>query len=220
MDKWQTYPVEFRGGLITNLSPLQQGVNAPGSARILRNYEPSVEGGYRRIEGYSKYDDAIIPPYSAPVVHGNGQSGKTLILGAIHTSPGAGDVFALAGGAIDGASQTGTSLNVDGLNVRPSANDTFTIAGSSVVHTISSATALSGTDSTLTISPALLTAPADGAVLSFRYSVAVSGAVFDATNNRVTLTILQTMIVNPSNADAVTFVSTTANYKALGIAIL
>ena len=219
MDKWQTYPVEFRGGLITNLSPLQQGVNAPGSARILRNYEPSVEGGYRRIEGYSKYDDAIIPPYSAPVVHGNGQSGKTLILGAIHTSPGAGDVFALAGGAIDGASQTGTSLNVDGLNVRPSANDTFTIAGSSVVHTISSATALSGTDSTLTISPALLTAPADGAVLSFRYSVAVSGAVFDATNNRVTLTILQTMIVNPSNADAVTFVSTTANYKALGIAI-
>ena len=29
MDAWQTYPVEFRGGLITNLSPLQQGANAP-----------------------------------------------------------------------------------------------------------------------------------------------------------------------------------------------
>ena len=112
MDKWQTYPVEFRGGLITNLSPLQQGVNAPGSARILRNYEPSVLGGYRRIEGYAKYDDAIIPPYGAPVVHGDGQSGKTLILGAIHTSPTGGDVFALAGGAVDGASQTGTSLSV------------------------------------------------------------------------------------------------------------
>ena len=60
MDKWQTYPVEFRGGLVTNLSPLQQGINAPGSARILRNFEPSVEGGYRRIEGYDKYDPAIL----------------------------------------------------------------------------------------------------------------------------------------------------------------
>ena len=76
MDKWQTYPVEFRGGLVTNLSPLQQGINAPGSARILRNFEPSIEGGYRRIEGYDKYDPAIIPPYGEPVVHGDGQSGS------------------------------------------------------------------------------------------------------------------------------------------------
>ena len=219
MDKWQTYPVEFNGGLITNLSPLQQGINAPGSARILRNYEPSIEGGYRRIEGYDKYDSSIIPPYGAPVVHGDGQSGTTLVLGAIHTSPVAGDVFALAGGAIDGATQTGTSLNVDDLDVSPSANDTFTIAGSTTVYTISSATSLSGTASTLTISPAITVAPIDGAVLSFRYSVEVSGVSFDATNNRVTLTIGQTMVVNPSNADAVTFVSTTSNYKALGVAV-
>ena len=65
MDAWQTYPIEFRGGLITNLSPLQQGTQAPGSARILRNFEPSVEGGYRRIEGFDKYDSNIIPPYGA-----------------------------------------------------------------------------------------------------------------------------------------------------------
>ena len=95
MDKWQTYPVEFRGGLITNLSPLQQGINAPGSARILRNYEPSIEGGYRRIEGYDKYDSNIIPPYGEPVVHGASQTGTTLILGAIHTSPAAGDTFTI-----------------------------------------------------------------------------------------------------------------------------
>ena len=53
-DRWQTYPVEFEGGLITNLSPLQHGLKAPGSARVLRNYEPSVEGGYRRIKGFDK----------------------------------------------------------------------------------------------------------------------------------------------------------------------
>ena len=56
VDGWQTYPFEFKGGLISNLSPYQQGVQAPGSARILVNYEPSVFGGYRRIEGYEKFD--------------------------------------------------------------------------------------------------------------------------------------------------------------------
>ena len=56
VDGWQTYPFEFKGGLVTNLSPYQQGIQAPGTARILRNFEPSVFGGYRRIEGYDKFD--------------------------------------------------------------------------------------------------------------------------------------------------------------------
>jgi hypothetical protein len=60
MDRWQSFPVEFKGGLITNMSPLQQGVNAPGSATVMRNFEPSVDGGYRRIEGYAKWDSAAI----------------------------------------------------------------------------------------------------------------------------------------------------------------
>jgi len=55
-DRWQTHAFEFKGGLITNLSPFQQGIQAPGSARILRNFEPSVFGGYRRIEGFEKFD--------------------------------------------------------------------------------------------------------------------------------------------------------------------
>ncbi len=97
MDAWQTYPVEFRGGLITNLSPLQQGTQAPGSARILRNFEPSVEGGYRRVEGFDKYDSNIIPPYGAPVVHGASQTGTTLIIAACHTTPVAGDTLEITG---------------------------------------------------------------------------------------------------------------------------
>lgn len=56
-DSWQTYSIEFRGGLTTNLSPLQQGLNAPGTATILQNYEPSVEGGYRRLTGFVKADN-------------------------------------------------------------------------------------------------------------------------------------------------------------------
>ena len=59
-DRWQTYPIEFRGGLISNLSPLQHGSAAPGSARNLINFEASTEGGYRRIEGFSKFNSNIV----------------------------------------------------------------------------------------------------------------------------------------------------------------
>ena len=217
-DAWKTYAVEFRGGLISNLSPLQQGINAPGSARILRNFEPSVEGGYRRIEGYDKYDSDLIPPYGAPKVHGASQSGTSLVIANIHQTPVAGDVLSFAGGAVDGASQSGTSLAVDGLDVKPSANDTFTIAGDSTVYTVSSATNLAGSDSTLTITPTLAATPADDAVLSFRYTIAAGGVIFAAATNRATLTLSQTMVHNPSDQDDVTFVSTTLSYLALGVA--
>jgi len=139
MDAWQTYPVEFRGGLITNLSPLQQGINAPGSARILRNFEPSVEGGYRRIEGYDKYDSNIIPPYGAPVVHGDSQSGTTLIVAAIHTTPVAGDTLEIAG-------VTGT----------------YTIASGGVTYDATNNRA------TLTLSTALDSSPANAAAVTFK----------------------------------------------------
>ena len=96
-DKWQTYQFEFRGGLVTNLSPLQHGIQAPGSARVLRNFEPSVEGGYVRILGYDKYSANVVPPYGTPVVHGASQTGTTLILGNIYTAPLEGDTFTIAG---------------------------------------------------------------------------------------------------------------------------
>ena len=66
-DRWQTFPVPFTGGLITNSTPLQQGTQFPGSATVLRNFEPSTEGGYRRIEGYEKWDDAQVTGTAATV---------------------------------------------------------------------------------------------------------------------------------------------------------
>ena len=59
-DRWQTYPIEFRGGLISNLSPLQHGSAAPGSARNLIYFEPSTEGGYRRVEGFTKFNSNVV----------------------------------------------------------------------------------------------------------------------------------------------------------------
>lgn len=59
--EWQTYALELRGGLRSNLSPLQQGINFPGSAIALQNFEPSKEGGYSKILGFTKYDPDIVP---------------------------------------------------------------------------------------------------------------------------------------------------------------
>lgn len=58
--RWSTFPIEFRGGLISNLSPLQQGINAVGSATFLQNFEVSKEGGYKKVLGFEKYIDATV----------------------------------------------------------------------------------------------------------------------------------------------------------------
>ena len=65
--QWQTFPIEFRGGLISNLSALQHGTNAIGSATILQNFEVTKEGGYSKIRGYEKYDPNVVPG-SGPVL--------------------------------------------------------------------------------------------------------------------------------------------------------
>jgi hypothetical protein len=58
---WQTFPIEFKGGLISNLSPLQHGTNAVGSATILENFEPSLSGGYTKVKGFNKFNSSLIP---------------------------------------------------------------------------------------------------------------------------------------------------------------
>jgi hypothetical protein len=65
--QWQTFPIEFKGGLISNLSALQHGTNAIGSATILQNLEPTKEGGYSKIRGYTKWDTSVVPG-SGPVL--------------------------------------------------------------------------------------------------------------------------------------------------------
>ena len=94
---WETFPIETRGGLVTNISPLQQGLTAPGTARVLINFEPSIEGGYRRILGYNKFDQDYVPPYGEPLVQGSGQTGTTLILANVYETPVATNTFTVAG---------------------------------------------------------------------------------------------------------------------------
>jgi len=138
--KRQTFPVEFRGGLVTNISPLQQGINMPGSAITLKNFEPSIVGGYRRILGFSKFDANKIPPYGLAVVDGKGQTGTTLTVARTHTTPVAGDTFTVAG--ITGT-HTITGVSFDAGNNRTTLTLSASLGATANVNgAISSATAL------------------------------------------------------------------------------
>jgi len=135
---WESFPLELKGGLVSNISRLQQGTQAPGSARELINFEPSVKGGYRRINGFNKYSDSYIPTYGSPLVQASGQSGGTLVVANLFVAPSAEDTFTVAGVA-----------------------GTYTISSSGVSYNSTNKVA------TLTITPNLASSPADKAAITF-----------------------------------------------------
>ena len=56
------FPFVCEGGLVLNQSTF---IMKPGQALELLNFEPDIEGGYRRITGFSKYVTAVVPETSA-----------------------------------------------------------------------------------------------------------------------------------------------------------
>ena len=63
-DLSQVQPVNFplQGGLVLNKSTFAM---QPGEALELQNFEPDIEGGYRRINGFAKLVTNIVPQTSA-----------------------------------------------------------------------------------------------------------------------------------------------------------
>jgi len=59
-DSSQVQPAAFNceGGLVLNRSSF---LMQPGQARELENFEPDIQGGYRRIDGYSKFINQVVP---------------------------------------------------------------------------------------------------------------------------------------------------------------
>ena len=86
-ERWGTQNVVLEGGLYLDKDVLYQASQMPGSAISMVNFEPSLDGGYHRLLGYSKYDTAqlpngatqvfgvVIPQFEASVIAM--QSGKT-----------------------------------------------------------------------------------------------------------------------------------------------
>lgn len=69
-DRWRSLPIQCTGGLVLNLDALTQGTNAPGSALVLQNYECALEGGYKRILGYTKFSSTTVTGDSSTPVLG------------------------------------------------------------------------------------------------------------------------------------------------------
>ena len=63
-DNSQVQPVAFNceGGLVLNRSNF---IMQPGEALQLENFEPDISGGYRRISGFRKYVNAVVPQTSS-----------------------------------------------------------------------------------------------------------------------------------------------------------
>lgn len=75
-DQITSYKLICSGGLNSNENHLDLSDNSPGAATRLVNYEPSLFGGYRRIEGYDDYDS----DYGEVTVAGS-STGQGKILG-------------------------------------------------------------------------------------------------------------------------------------------
>lgn len=58
-DTAQSNRVLCEGGLDSTLNHINLSINKPGAATRLINYEPGLDGGYRRILGYKYYDTAF-----------------------------------------------------------------------------------------------------------------------------------------------------------------
>lgn len=294
----ETLPVELTGGLVSNLSRLQQGLKQPGSARLLQNFEPSTQGGYRRINGFTKYDANAVPAYGSVVAQGSGQTGTSFLVADTHESPvvndtftvadvtgtytvtgvtfstanksatltitpalnsspadkavvtftfgqsriegvyysGAGSVaYTLRGGTIwrsgssgwtkvstpsygsplvSAGSQTGTTLAVDAIasdTYVPQVGDTFSVAGIELVYTVTALPTVSSGASTMAISPALASSPANNAALTFLSASHTGGttARFKEFNFNGTL---KTAMVDSTNNPAV---FTTSTYRTI-----
>ena len=213
--KRETFPVEFRGGLVTNISPLQQGINMPGSAITLKNFEPSIVGGYRRILGFSKFDANKIPPYGLAVVDGKGQTGTTLTIARTHTTPVADDTFTVAG--ITGT-HTIDSVSFDATNNRTTlVLDASLGATANVNGAISSATALVLDGNSGTIEAGM---EVTGTGISGTVTVA---SVTD--QNNIVLSSSQSLSndvalkFSPLNGAALTFTSYSTPYRTQGVEV-
>ncbi len=175
----ETFPIQFSGGLISNMSPLQQGLQMPGSARILRNFEPSIEGGYKRILGYDKYDQDIIPPYGIPVIHGASQTGTTLNIANIRQTPEQNDKFKLVHVT---ANINGTSTIASANGPTALVNGAITADKTIIVDTVASGTIAKGQTLTGVGIPSNITVSSVTAGAAGNFTVVLSSNVTVADN--------------------------------------
>jgi len=106
------FVVSCAGGLTLNKDVFSM---QPGEALQLQNFEPDIEGGYRRVQGNTKYNTNIVPQ----VVSAN----EKVVMSAIFN----GQVYAARGGSIQRGASTGSWTSVTTGLTTPTVNYNFRI---------------------------------------------------------------------------------------------
>ena len=114
----QPYTVACSGGLVKSVNSIDL-LKSPGVAKKLQNFEVATEGGYRRINGYTKYKVGTVTP-TQPT------GGTTNILG---TFPYADGVIACAGTDIFFSNDGATWIQINKAAVHSSGDNYSTFTG-------------------------------------------------------------------------------------------
>jgi hypothetical protein len=104
------FVVSCAGGLTLNKDVFSM---QPGEALQLQNFEPDIEGGYRRINGSVKYNTNIVPQVAS--------ADERVVMSAIFN----GQVYAARGGSIHRAIDSGSWTSVHTGLATPTINYNF-----------------------------------------------------------------------------------------------
>lgn len=169
LSQTQAFPFICEGGLIANRSTF---IMQPGQAIQLENFEPDIEGGYKRIQGFTKHIGFIVPQTSASsekVLMVANFANKTIaargqkIFSAASTSLGTGSSSAIAQGTAMTGSGTITVASTLGFSSSGTLiidSEQFTYTGvtsttftgvTRAANSTSAAAHAASTDDTLTI---------------------------------------------------------------------
>ena len=208
--QWTTFPMEFKGGLISNLTPLQQGTNAVGSATILQNFESDREGGYSKLQGYSKFSETKVPGGGEILAMKVISSGRVVTARKMDTATIT--EYQTATSTVNGAVSNSTAVALDNntataiVNGAVTTNATVTVDRVRTFTGVTGATSLAGASATfdITNTNGTYTAAINAAGTGFKVNetVTVVGANLGATaanNATVTVTSVGSSAVTYTN---------------------
>ena len=209
--QWTTFPMEFQGGLISNLTPLQQGTNAVGSATILQNFESDREGGYSKLKGYSKFSETEIPGTGEVLAMKVVSSGRVVTARKMDTATIT--EYQTATSTVNGAVSSATAVSLDNNTataiVNGAVNNGTTVAVDRVrtFTGVTGATSLAGASATfdITNTNGTYTAAINAAGTGFKVNETVTvlgenlGGATAANNATITVTSVGSSAVTYTN---------------------
>jgi hypothetical protein len=219
--QWTTFPMEFKGGLISNLTPLQQGTNAVGSATILQNFESDREGGYSKLKGYDKFSNIKVPGGGEVLAMKVVSSGRVVTARKMDTATVT--EYQTATSTVNGAVSSATAVSLDNNTATSVVNGAITNKTTVALDkvrlftAVTGATSLSGASATFNVTNTngTYTAAINAAGTGFKVNETIT--VLGANLGGATAANNATITVTSVGSSAVTYTNPTqSSYSGSG----